>query len=107
MLKRNDCKLDVFCKQIVACCTLHNICESHSESFHEDWLQDESFTQPAPQVFHTHTTRPAEEVRNALVTYFSLLLLVLYSWPALQLIIIKKCIVYHYAYTITDIMILL
>ena len=38
LLKRNDSSLEHVFVQIAACCTLHNICETLGEQFHDEWL---------------------------------------------------------------------
>ena len=40
LLTRNNTMLENMIDVVTACCTLHNICEVHNETFDEDWLQD-------------------------------------------------------------------
>ena len=58
---------------ILACCTLHNICEIHNDSFNDEWLQQsDDFDQPdstdAPVSTRSNT---GNRVRDLLVTYFN------------------------------------
>ena len=71
LLKRNDCHLLAVCDQVVTCCTLHNICETHGEAFRDDWLQnDGTFPQPRPPGLRAPTRAQAERVRDALISHF-------------------------------------
>ncbi|PWA29634.1 hypothetical protein CCH79_00008053, partial [Gambusia affinis] len=51
--KRNDCGLDVVPTMMLACCILHNMCESHRDAFKADMDQSD-----------------AEEVRGLFCDYF-------------------------------------
>lgn len=37
LLKRNDCDLDLTKSMIMACCVLHDLCESHGEGYNSEW----------------------------------------------------------------------
>lgn len=37
LLKRNYCDLDLTKSMILACCVLHNLCESHGEGYNSEW----------------------------------------------------------------------
>lgn len=39
LLKRLDVSVSDVSELILACCVLHNICESHGERFNEEWLE--------------------------------------------------------------------
>lgn len=73
--KRNDCGLDVVPTMILACCILHNVCESHGDAFKAEW-QEEVAEAESPQPSHkqlpsTSTDHsPAEEVRQLFCDYF-------------------------------------
>ncbi|KAM9708355.1 uncharacterized protein ACNS7B_000699 isoform 2-T2 [Menidia menidia] len=49
--KRNDCGLDVVPTMILACCILHNVCESHGDAFRAEW-QEEVAKAESPQPRH-------------------------------------------------------
>lgn len=72
--KRNDCGLDVVPTMILACCILHNMCESHGDAFKEDW-QVEVVTAESPQPSHKQLLSPSvdkslsEEVRQLFCKY--------------------------------------
>ncbi|XP_029947546.1 protein ANTAGONIST OF LIKE HETEROCHROMATIN PROTEIN 1 [Salarias fasciatus] len=38
LLKRNECKLELAKRMVLACCVLHNICEEHGDNFVEEHL---------------------------------------------------------------------
>lgn len=73
--KRNDCGLDVVPTMILACCILHNMCESHGDAFKEAWQAEVAGTE-SPQPSHRQLTAasgdqsPAEEVRGLFCQYF-------------------------------------
>ncbi|KAL3049449.1 hypothetical protein OYC64_008829 [Pagothenia borchgrevinki] len=73
--KRNDCGLDVVPTMILACCILHNMCESHGDAFRAEW-QVEVTEAESPQPTHkqplTHSIdqSQAEEVRQLFHDYF-------------------------------------
>ncbi|CAG5866634.1 unnamed protein product [Menidia menidia] len=49
--KRNDCGLDVVPTMILACCILHNMCESHGDASRAEW-QEEVAKAESPQPRH-------------------------------------------------------
>lgn len=73
--KRNDCGLDVVPTMILACCILHNICESHGDAFKEEW-QREVAEAESPQPSHRQLLSTSmdqshgEEVRQLFCDYF-------------------------------------
>lgn len=73
--KRNDCGLDVVPTMILACCILHNMCESHGDAFIAEW-QVEVGEAESPQPSHKNLfsssmdQNDAEEVRNLFCEYF-------------------------------------
>lgn len=73
--KRNDCGLDVIPTMILACCILHNLCESHGDIFKAEW-QEEIAQGESPQPSHTQALSPstdepqAEDVRQLYCNYF-------------------------------------
>lgn len=73
--KRNDCGLDVVPTMILACCILHNMCESLGDAFKEDW-QVEVAEAESPQPSHKQLLltsvdqSQAEEVRHLFCDYF-------------------------------------
>lgn len=73
--KRNDCGLDVVPTMILACCILHNMCESHGDDFRLEWQAEVSETEsPQPrhrQLLSTSMDQSdAEEVRQVFCDYF-------------------------------------
>lgn len=73
--KRNDCGLDVVPTMILACCILHNMCESHGDDFKDEW-QVEVAKAENPQPRHKYLRSAsmdqceAEEVRQLFCDYF-------------------------------------
>ena len=70
--KQRDMDISNVPNVILACCTLHNICEIHNDSFTDEWLQQSNdFDQPdstdAPVSTRSNT---GNRVRDLLVTYF-------------------------------------
>ena len=57
---------------IIACCTLHNICEIHGDEFIDEWMSDMSTTRTdeEPTCSPTLPNNSAEVIRNAFVNYF-------------------------------------
>lgn len=73
--KRNDCGLDVVPTMILACCILHNVCESHGDTFKAEWQVEVCETEsPQPghkQLLpHSMDQSNAEEVRRLFCDYF-------------------------------------
>ncbi|XP_066552472.1 uncharacterized protein LOC136718596 [Amia ocellicauda] len=71
--KRNDCSLDLVPTMVLACCILHNVCEVHSDTFNEEWLEAISQAecpQPSDTVPPALDDPAAEEVRSLLCDYF-------------------------------------
>ncbi|XP_006639987.2 uncharacterized protein [Lepisosteus oculatus] len=70
--KRNDCSLDLVPTMILACCILHNVCEVHSDSFNQEWLEavgGADCPQPCDSVPPSMDDPAAEEVRALLCDY--------------------------------------
>lgn len=73
--KRNDCGLDVVPTMILACCILHNMCESHGDTFKAEW-QAEVAEAESPQPSHKQLLSTsmdqsnAEEIRRLFCDYF-------------------------------------
>lgn len=75
--KRNDCGLDVVPTMVLACCILHNICESHGDTFKEEWQADvveAESPQPShrPLLSTSLDQSHAEDVRRLFCEYFQL-----------------------------------
>ncbi|XP_068608239.1 uncharacterized protein [Brachionichthys hirsutus] len=73
--KRNDCGLDVVPTMILACCILHNMCESHGDAFKEAWQAEVAEAEsPQPKnkelLSSSLDQRGAEEVRLLFSDYF-------------------------------------
>lgn len=73
--KRNDCGLDVVPTMILACCVLHNMCESHGDAFKAEW-QAEVAGAESPQPGHKQLLATsmehsqAEDIRRLFCEYF-------------------------------------
>uniref|UniRef100_A0A665V5H6 Uncharacterized protein n=1 Tax=Echeneis naucrates TaxID=173247 RepID=A0A665V5H6_ECHNA len=73
--KRNDCGLDVVPTMILACCILHNMCESRDDAFKEEW-QVEVVKAESPQPSHKQLLSAsmdqsqAETVRQLFCDFF-------------------------------------
>ena len=79
LLKRIDMAPEHVPVLIIACCTLHNICELHGDEFNSDWLSDDHVTNTSTsdddedsgaRCTSRNTTPSATNIRNALVQYF-------------------------------------
>lgn len=73
--KRNDCGLDVVPTMILACCILHNMCESHGDAFKAGWqaeVAEAESPQPSHKQLPSNSTEQsdAEEVRRLFSQYF-------------------------------------
>lgn len=73
--KRNDCGLDVVPTMVLACCILHNVCESHEDTFKAEWQVEVSETEsPQPRHKPLHSASldqsQAEEARYLFCDYF-------------------------------------
>ena len=61
-------------QQVAACCTLHNVCEIHGDSFDESWraLNPEDTRRSAGAANQGSSTNASgHDVREALATYFA------------------------------------
>ena len=54
---------------ILACCTLHNICEVHRDTFNDEWLEDLDLIL-LDDVTVSTTSVDGGTVRDLLVNYF-------------------------------------
>ncbi|XP_053702065.1 uncharacterized protein LOC128747868 [Synchiropus splendidus] len=77
--KRNDCGLDVVPTMILACCILHNICESHGDVFKAEWRTQVYDAENAQPVHHAtkHSTSAVDrgeedKVRRLFCDFFDL-----------------------------------
>ncbi|XP_061897303.1 uncharacterized protein LOC133646192 [Entelurus aequoreus] len=73
--KRNDCGLHVVPTMILACCILHNVCESHGDAFNGEWLTEAAEAespQPSYAEAPANGGEPSqgEEVRQLFCDYF-------------------------------------
>ena len=74
LMMRNDSSIDDVCIQIAACCTLHNICKTFGETFHDQWLQDlqgHALPQPTATVMPQTARKEGDRMRLALTAYFA------------------------------------
>ena len=71
LLKRIDIDVRNVPELITACCTLHNICEVHGDSFNEDWLEGVEVTSEV-EVNDVSATQSenGDSIRRALISYF-------------------------------------
>ena len=70
LLKRLDIHVRDVLELVAACCTLHNICEVHGDTFNEDWLEDVGTTTGASTADTGSQSASGESIRQALMTYF-------------------------------------
>lgn len=70
LLKRIDIDVQNVPELIAACCTLHNICEVHGDSFDEDWLEGVEVTRGAEANDGTIQSESGDSIRRALMSYF-------------------------------------
>ncbi|CAM2109396.1 unnamed protein product [Caretta caretta] len=73
LLKCDDCSLDLLPTVILACCTLHNVCEAHDSPFNDEWLEviePAEFSKPCQPAPMSMDDSNAEEVRELMCKYF-------------------------------------
>ncbi|KAM7134853.1 uncharacterized protein RBU57_017028 [Macrochelys suwanniensis] len=73
LLKCDDCSLDLLPTVILACCTLHNVCEAHDSPFNDEWLEviePAEFSKPCQPAPMSMDDSSAEEVRALMCEYF-------------------------------------
>ena len=70
LLKRIDINVRNVPELIAACCTLHNICKVHEDSFDEDWLEAVEVTRGAEANDGTIQSESGDSIRRALISYF-------------------------------------
>ena len=70
LLKRIDIDVRNVPELIAACCTLHNICEIHGDSFDEHWLEGVEVTREAEANDGTTQSESGDSIRRALMSYF-------------------------------------
>ena len=56
---------------VAACCTLHNICEIHGDTFNDEWLTKGTSLADQETAPSASNTDSGNDVRDALVEYFS------------------------------------
>lgn len=75
LLKRIDMSTEEVTTIVLACFTLHNVCEIHKEEFNHEWVevvQNEALHQPIDfQGNEGEMGGRADEVRRAIVDFFS------------------------------------
>lgn len=68
LLKKNDCDIELIKSMVVACCALHNLCESHGEDYHQDWdVSAEETIQAIP-----HDVEDGREARDGLMRHLTM-----------------------------------
>ena len=72
LLKRLDVSVRDVPELVAACCVLHNImCEVHSDTFNEEWLEGiESSIDRSTAVVGSSQSESGENIRQALMLYF-------------------------------------
>ena len=72
LMKRNDMCIDNIPTIVTAACISHNVCEVHSETFNESWLQEveasSAYPQPGSSAARDGSGDGPKQVRDALVT---------------------------------------
>ena len=72
LLKRNDTNWKYVVQQVAACCTLHNVCEIHGDSFDSSWeVANPKDTRASSGVANQSSHTSGHDVWEALVTYFA------------------------------------
>lgn len=72
-LKQNKTDLKNLTQLVAACCTLHNSCEVHGDSFDSSWQVDSDILISSPGTPSTaavSTSTNGSDIREALATYF-------------------------------------
>lgn len=69
LLKRNDSDIANLTNIVIACCILHNICESRGDGIIPQWLNEVENHRQAGDANQGRGVE-AEQIRNALVNYF-------------------------------------
>ena len=70
LLKRLDINIRDVPELVAACCTLHNICEVHADTFDEEWLEGVETTGEIVTSDIASQSGSGESIRQALMTYF-------------------------------------
>ena len=63
--------IDYISTIVIPPCVLHKVCEIHSETFNESWLEASAFPPPASTAVRDGSGDRPKQVRDALATYFS------------------------------------
>ena len=70
LLKRLDINVSDVPKLVAACCTLHNICEIHGDTFDEEWLEGVEGVGETDAIETSIQSVSGEIIRQALMAYF-------------------------------------
>ena len=72
LTKKNEMSIKNVPNVIAACCTLHNICEIHGDTFNEVWLEEinNETDDPTGAQASSSSHDDAEDIRDAFVQYF-------------------------------------
>ncbi|XP_024121281.1 protein ANTAGONIST OF LIKE HETEROCHROMATIN PROTEIN 1 [Oryzias melastigma] len=62
LLKRNDCDIELVNSMVLACCALHNLCESRGEDYQQEWETAEE--EPVPSTPPDVDEEESEERRG-------------------------------------------
>ncbi|XP_037553127.1 protein ANTAGONIST OF LIKE HETEROCHROMATIN PROTEIN 1 [Nematolebias whitei] len=71
LLKRNDCDVELVKSMVLTCCALHNLCESHGETYETvlDEPDAEAAAQPPRMAVTQEVGEGRDDVRNALMEH--------------------------------------
>ena len=71
LLKRLDINVKDVSELVAACCTLHNVCEVHGDTFDEDWLEGvENISSTNTADGGSSQSESGENIRQAFMSYF-------------------------------------
>ena len=69
LLKRNDCDLKLVKSMVLTCCALHNLCESHGETYDTEW--DSSATVQPVMAVAQGVEEEGRDIREGLMRFFN------------------------------------
>lgn len=69
-MKRNDCDVELVKSMMLTCCTLHNLCESHGETYDNEWNAPVTATEPVVAVSQD-VEEEGRDVREGLMRYLT------------------------------------
>ena len=72
LLKRNDCDVELVKAMVMACCALHNLCETHGETYAPDWDTPEARAAEPEVALAQDAGEDGRDVREGLKRHFLL-----------------------------------